>query len=157
MPDGFHVVCPECDQVNRIPRSRPAQAATCGQCGAKLFRGTAIELSGERFKRHISRTDIPVVADFWAAWCGPCRAMAPAFERTAQVLEPRARLVKVDVDAEPQLTAELGVQGIPALFIFQNRKIAARHVGAMDLNALCRWVEQAARPMSGHLGRSTPT
>ncbi len=147
MSDAFHVVCPDCDQVNRIPRDRPVQAAQCGHCGGKLFRGKPIELSGERFRRYLARTDLPVVADFWAAWCGPCRAIAPVFERAAQVLEPRARLVKVDVDAEPQLAAEFGVQGIPALFLFKKGQVAARHAGVMDFQSLCRWVEQAVHPM----------
>ena len=145
MPDAFHVVCPDCDQVNRLPLSRPAQAATCGACKAKLFPGKPIELSGERFRRHLARNDLPVVADFWAAWCGPCQAMAPVFERAAQVLEPRARLVKVDLNANSQLAAKFGVQGIPALFIFQHGQVAARHAGALDLSSLCRWVEQAGQ------------
>jgi thioredoxin 2 len=144
MSNAFHVVCPDCDRINRIPLDRPAQAAKCGQCGAKLFRGAPIELSGERFRRHLARNDSPVVVDFWAAWCGPCRAMAPAFERAAQVLEPRARLVKINVDAEPQLAAEFDVQGIPALLLIKQGQVAARHAGVMDFTSLCRWVEQAA-------------
>ena len=144
MSDAFHVVCPECDKVNRIPQERPVRSAKCGACGAKLFRGKPIELTGERLKRHIERTVLPIVADFWAAWRGPCRAMAPVFERAAQELEPKARFIKIEVDAEPGLAAQFGVQGIPALFVFKNGDVAARHSGAMDLQSLRRWVAAAS-------------
>ena len=143
MSDAFHVACPECDKVNRIPLAKPAQLAKCGHCGAALFPGKPIELDTDRFRRHLTRNDIPLVADFWAAWCGPCRAMSPAFERAAQEFEPRARFVKVDVDAEPRLAAEFKVQGIPALFIFKNGAVVARQAGAMDLSSLRRFVQQA--------------
>ena len=120
MSKSFHVVCPRCDAVNRVPQDRPASQAVCGSCKAKLFEGHPIELDGARFQRHAERSDIPVIADFWAPWCGPCRAMAPIFERAAKELEPKARFVKVNVDNEPELAGRLGVQGIPALFVLKN-------------------------------------
>jgi thioredoxin 2 len=142
MADAFHIVCPACDSVNRLPRSKPARAAKCGRCGAELFSGTPIELGGERFKRHIARNDIPVVVDFWAPWCGPCRAMAPVFEQLAQELEPAARFVKVNVDAEPGLAGEFGIQGIPALFVFRNGQVASKKAGMMDPASLRRWIAE---------------
>jgi thioredoxin 2 len=144
MSASFHVVCTRCDTVNRVPEDRPALQAKCARCGAKLFDGRPVELDAERFRRHVQRSDIPVVADFWAAWCGPCRAMAPVFERAAQELEPKARFVKIDVDAEPQLAGELGVQGIPALFVFKQGNVVARQAGVTSLPALRSWVEQFA-------------
>jgi thioredoxin 2 len=140
MSDTFHIVCPSCDSVNRLPRSKPARAAKCGRCGASLFSGKPIELGGQRFKRHVSRNDIPVVVDFWAPWCGPCRSMAPVFEQAARELEPAARFVKVNVDDEPGLATEFGIQGIPALFVFRNGRVASRQAGLMDQASLRRWI-----------------
>jgi thioredoxin 2 len=145
MADTFHIVCPACDSVNRLPRSKPAQKAKCGRCGAGLFSGKPIELDSDRFKRHVAHNDIPVVADFWAPWCGPCRAMAPVFEQAAQEFEPAARFVKVNVDAESRLASEFGIQGIPALFVFRNGQIISRQAGMMDPTSLKRWVAEASR------------
>jgi thioredoxin 2 len=105
--DTIHVVCPNCDAVNRIPRDRPALQAVCGQCKARLFEGRPIELDGRRFDRHTGRNDIPVIADFWAPWCGPCRAMAPILDRAAKELEPQVRFVKINVDDNPELSGRL--------------------------------------------------
>ncbi|MEZ0168246.1 thioredoxin TrxC [Microvirga sp. TS319] len=142
MSKSFHVVCPRCDAVNRVPRDRPASQATCGGCKAKLFEGHPIELNGQRFQRHAERNDIPVIADFWAPWCGPCRAMAPIFEQAAKELEPKARFVKINVDDEPELAGRLGVQGIPALFVLKNGSVVAQQAGLANLSTLRNWVRQ---------------
>ena len=142
MPDTFQVACPECDSANRFPRSlvrhRWPSVAGVAQGYSQASRLTsAASASG-------STSPAAIVADFWAAWCGPCRAMAPAFEQAARELEPQARFIKIDVDAEPRLAAEFGVQGVPALFVFKNGQVAARRAGAMDFSSLRRWVEQAS-------------
>jgi thioredoxin 2 len=146
MTKSLHVVCPRCDAINRVPQERPASQAVCGSCKAKLFEGNPIELDGARFQRHTERSDIPVIADFWAPWCGPCQAMAPIFERAAKELEPKARFVKVNVDNEPALAGRLGVQGIPALFVLKKGAVVARQAGLASLSTLQNWVRQFSNP-----------
>ena len=144
MPDKRRVVCPQCDAVNAVPSDKPAAAAKCGRCHAKLFPGAPVELSGERLNRHLAKSDVPVIVDFWAPWCGPCQAMAPIFARAAQALEPRARFVKVNVDENPQAAQAYGVQGIPALYAFKNGQVAARQAGVADVGTLTSWVDRFA-------------
>ncbi|OHC67565.1 MAG: thioredoxin [Rhodocyclales bacterium RIFCSPLOWO2_02_FULL_63_24] len=140
MSEPLIVVCPHCHAANRLPAERLADGGTCGKCKARLFSGEPVELGAENFDSHIRRSAIPVLVDFWAPWCGPCRSMAPAFAQAARQLEPEFRLVKVNTEDEQQLAARFGIRSIPTLALFRNGHEVARQAGAMDAAGLMRWV-----------------
>ncbi|HEX8009654.1 MAG TPA: thioredoxin TrxC [Casimicrobiaceae bacterium] len=140
VPATVNVVCPHCDTVNRVPRERLAEGARCGSCKAPLFDAHPIELAEAAFERHVANSDLPLVVDFWAPWCAPCRMMAPIFERAARALAPHARLAKVNTDQAQELALGLGIRGIPTLAIFKGGKEVARTSGAMDESRFVAWV-----------------
>jgi thioredoxin 2 len=140
----MQIVCPHCAAVNRVPADKPAAKAKCGACKNALFIGKPFEATAQSFATHIGRNDIPVVVDFWAAWCGPCRAMAPAYERVAGELEPGVRFLKVDTDAEQQLAAQYNIRSIPTVMMFKNGRMVAQRAGASDSQSLRAWIQQNA-------------
>ncbi len=140
MTEALHIVCPHCDAVNRIPAGRIDDRPRCGGCHEPLFTARPVKLIAARFHAHITRNDIPVVVDFWAPWCGPCKTMAPRFVQAAGELEPRVRLAKVNTETEPALGAQLAIRSIPTLVLFKGGREVTRQPGAMATADIVRWV-----------------
>ncbi len=136
----MQLVCPHCAAINRLPEQKPALAAKCGKCAKHLFSHSALSVTQSQFDRHLQKSDIPLVVDFWADWCGPCKMMAPAFQKAAAELEPRARLLKVNTEQEQGLSARYAIRSIPTLMVFSAGQEVARMSGALDLGNLLSWI-----------------
>ncbi len=135
----LHTVCPHCGTTNRLAAGALTGAPDCGRCHQPLFTGTPVALDEAGFRKTIEKSDLPVLVDFWAPWCGPCRAMAPQYEAAARELEPQVRLVKVDTEAAPALAARYNIRSIPTLALFAGGREVARQPGAMGVADIVRW------------------
>jgi len=139
MTDPLLVACPHCQSLNRVPAARLGEQPECGRCHQPLFTGRPLALDAAGFTAHVERGQLPVLVDFWAPWCGPCRMMAPQFEQAATQLEPRVRLAKVDTEAQPGLGSRFGIGSIPTLALFRDGRELARQAGAMAAADIVRW------------------
>jgi len=140
MSESVQIVCPHCDTTNRVPQARIRQGAKCGRCKQHLFAGQPVELNRANFQKHLNQSGVPLVVDYWAPWCGPCRMMAPIFAQAARQLEPEVRLAKLNTEEEQEIAGGLGIRSIPTLILYKQGREVARQAGAMQLPQLVNWI-----------------
>lgn len=134
------LTCASCGTANRIPSDRLSDNPQCGKCKQPVFSGAPVRGTTSNFEKLVLKSDIPVVVDFWASWCGPCRQFAPVFEQAARRWEPRVRMVKVNTEEEPALAQRFGIRSIPSLLVFRNGREAARQAGALPGGYFDQWL-----------------
>jgi thioredoxin 2 len=144
MAESLHIACPECGTVNRVPTSRCSAGPKCGQCHVPLFNAAPRVARDATLQALLQHTDLPVIVDCWAEWCGPCKMFAPVFQQAAKTLEPGFRLLKLDTEANPQTATRLNIRSIPTLIAFRNGKEVGRTSGAMPLTGFLQWAKQFA-------------
>jgi len=141
MSDVKHIVCPSCNATNRIPSAKLSENPSCGKCHGALFTGKPVELNSNNYQQNINRNDVPVVVDFWAPWCGPCKSMAPAFEQASAELSPEVRLAKLNTEEEQTIAGHLNIRSIPTMVLFKNGREVTRQSGAMHAADIKAWVK----------------
>lgn len=136
----INITCPKCNTTNRIPKERLADKPKCGKCKQAIFDGTPTELTSANFTKLVLNSELPVLIDCWASWCGPCQQFAPIFDQAAKALEPNVRLLKLDTETQQSIAAQWQIRSIPTLLLFKQGKEIARSSGAMPLSELTKWL-----------------
>jgi len=138
-----YIVCPSCFATNKIGKDRLTDKPKCGKCGKPLFLGKPVSLNDHSFLKFVKKTNIPVVVDFWAEWCGPCKMMAPIFLQAAQTMEPQVIFAKLNTEEAPLTASEFGIRSIPTIAVLENGKVISQRAGAMSLPDLKAWIQQS--------------